>query len=118
MLGIIRRIVLPALLLVGGLASLIYARFHVIPVLSEEKTQTTIEIPMAMPRGSAAAGVHAVRPAAAVSQASRGETSIGRNQSDSEPSITREVSIGGVALDESGEIKRTYSGKAPSLCPT
>jgi hypothetical protein len=36
-----------------------------------------------------------------------------------EPKIVREVSVGGVARVESGEIKRTYSGnEGPALCPT
>ena len=35
-----------------------------------------------------------------------------------EPALIREVTIGGVALFEAGKLKRTYSGKAPSLCPT
>jgi hypothetical protein len=36
----------------------------------------------------------------------------------SEPTLVRDVTIGGVVLLESGELQRTYSGKAPSLCPT
>ena len=36
----------------------------------------------------------------------------------SEPRLVLEVSRGGVARTESGEIKRTYSGKPPSACPT
>jgi len=36
-----------------------------------------------------------------------------------EPRVVREVSVGGVTLALSGEIKRTYSGEeGPSLCPT
>jgi hypothetical protein len=36
-----------------------------------------------------------------------------------EPRIIREVSVGGLMLAESGEIKRTYSGQdGPALCPT
>lgn len=36
-----------------------------------------------------------------------------------EPKIIREVSVGGLMLAESGEIKRTYSGQdGPALCPT
>ncbi len=32
--------------------------------------------------------------------------------------LVREVTIGGVARLENGELKRTYSGKPPALCPT
>jgi len=36
-----------------------------------------------------------------------------------EPKVIREVSIGGLTLAASGEIKRTYSGdEGPALCPT
>jgi hypothetical protein len=32
--------------------------------------------------------------------------------------IVREVTVGGVTRLDSDQLKRTYSGKAPSLCPT
>ena len=32
--------------------------------------------------------------------------------------LVREVTIGGVARLENGELKRTYSGQPPALCPT
>ncbi len=32
--------------------------------------------------------------------------------------LVREVTVGGVARLENGELKRTYSGKPPALCPT
>jgi hypothetical protein len=35
-----------------------------------------------------------------------------------EPTIVREVTVGGVALLANGHLKRTYSGKPPALCPT
>ena len=46
MRAIIRRAILPALFLIGGLASLIYgAIFHSVEVLEDHETETTIEIP-------------------------------------------------------------------------
>ncbi|MHC4622646.1 MAG: hypothetical protein ACYS4W_01965 [Planctomycetota bacterium] len=36
----------------------------------------------------------------------------------SEPALIREVSVGGLIRDESGQVKKTYSGEAPSACPT
>jgi hypothetical protein len=36
----------------------------------------------------------------------------------SEPELIRDVTVGGVVLNKSHKIERTYSGKAPSLCPT
>jgi hypothetical protein len=35
-----------------------------------------------------------------------------------ESRLNVEVSIGGLAINQSGELKRTYAGKAPSLCPS
>ena len=35
-----------------------------------------------------------------------------------EPTLIREVTIGGVTLLATGELMRTYSGESPSLCPT
>ena len=46
MWAIIRRAVVPAVLLVGGLASLIYgAIFHAVPVVEDHESETTIEVP-------------------------------------------------------------------------
>ncbi len=36
----------------------------------------------------------------------------------SEPALVKEASIGGVKRDESGKIKKTYTGEAPEECPT
>ena len=35
-----------------------------------------------------------------------------------EPNLIREVAIGGLERDASGEIKKTYTGQAPDDCPT
>ncbi len=35
-----------------------------------------------------------------------------------EPAIIRDVTVGGLVRLDSGAIKRTYSGKPPSACPT
>ena len=37
---------------------------------------------------------------------------------ESEPELVREVTYGGVTRLPTGETKRTYTGKPPSLCPT
>jgi hypothetical protein len=39
-------------------------------------------------------------------------------QKEPEWAIVREVTFGGVVLLANGQLKRTYSGKPPSLCPT
>ena len=37
----------------------------------------------------------------------------------SEPALTQDASVGGVALDhETGEIKQTYTGESPKACAT
>jgi hypothetical protein len=36
----------------------------------------------------------------------------------SEPSLIKEVTVGGVALDELGQLRKTYSGKPLDFCPT
>ncbi len=38
--------------------------------------------------------------------------------SESEPDLVREVTYAGVTRLPTGEIKRTYVGQPPSLCPT
>ena len=118
-LTIIRRAVLPGLLLIIGLASLIYgARFHHVPVLVEEKSETTVEVlqpfPQVPPPFPGAQGFEEPPQIRKQTVQRTVEVAI----IESEPSLIREVSIGGVALNGSREIKRTYSGKPPSLCPT
>jgi len=36
----------------------------------------------------------------------------------SEPALIKDASVGGLARDESGKIKQTYTGKPPKACPT
>ena len=36
----------------------------------------------------------------------------------SEPDLIKEVTVGGVKREESGQIKQTYTGQAPKACPT
>ena len=36
----------------------------------------------------------------------------------SEPALIKEVSIGGVTRDTSGQLRQTYTGKPPQACPT
>ena len=37
---------------------------------------------------------------------------------ESEPALLKEVSIGGVTRDASGELRQTYTGRPPQACPT
>lgn len=36
----------------------------------------------------------------------------------SEPALIREAAVGGVKVDESGQVKRTYTDEPPKACPT
>jgi len=36
----------------------------------------------------------------------------------SEPALIREVTVGGLERDASGQVKKTYTDKAPQACPT
>jgi hypothetical protein len=40
------------------------------------------------------------------------------SEPESEPTLMREVSIGGITLLAEGILRRTYSGDPPLLCPT
>jgi hypothetical protein len=122
MRAIIRRAIVPALLLIGGLASLIYgAIFHAVPLLEEHETETTIEVPAefapppegeALPPGGAPFGEPLVFVKKTVKRVELITTM------ESEPTVTRDASVGGIEVLDSGELKRTYSGKGPALCPS
>ena len=131
MWAIVRRAFLPVALLSGGLASLIYgAKFHSVPVVEERETEMTIEIPLPLPPGGPFdGGSRFAGPPSFPGAPPFGgpppfvKKTIKRIDTvtvdESELSLTREVTVGGVALLPSGEIKRTYSGDAgPALCPT
>ena len=50
MWAIIRRAILPAVLLIGGAASLIYgAFFHALPMVEDQESETTIQVPAESP---------------------------------------------------------------------
>jgi hypothetical protein len=121
----IRRAVLPLLLAIAGIAALVAGvGYHKIPVLVEKETTTTIdEQPMPLP------GMLPGEPPPP--DAPPMPPPIKRTITNidlvpltiSEPELIRDVSVGGVVRETSGEyagkLKRTYSGEAgPALCPT
>lgn len=116
---IIRRAILPGILLITGFASLIYgAKYHIVPVLTEQKTESTIDIPVPFSQ---------IPPPFPGAQQFDGPPQMRKQVvqrteeitiKESEPALIREVTVGGVAYNEFHKLKRTYSGKAPSLCPT
>jgi hypothetical protein len=119
MWAFVRRGILPGLLLIGGLVSLIYgSRFHFVPVLTKETTEKTIDVPVPPSQ---------IPPPFPGAQEFGGPPQFRKQTvkstelvtiSVSEPALIRDVTVGGVALNKFHRIERTYSGKAPSLCPT
>jgi hypothetical protein len=114
---IIRRGIVPAVFLILGLASLIYgARFHRTSVLTKEKSEISIDVPSPFSEppfpGARPFGEPPGMKKKTVTQ------TIEVVILQPEPAMIRDVTIGGVVLNKSGNIERTYSGKPPSLCPT
>jgi hypothetical protein len=119
MWSIVRRAISPALLLIGGVIALVYGTlYHRVPVLEETESQTTIDVPLEIPIPSPYGDNSPFDSPQAVIK--KTVTRIDRNiKIEPEGTIVREVTVGGVALQESGAIKRTYTGdKGPALCPT
>jgi len=145
---ILLRAIVPLALLVAGIGSAIYgARHHVIPVVQEREEEISIPIPTLF--GPGVPGPEEQPPSGGPptpegAPGAEGQTP-GREPpmdgpppmwqpppefakvikktivttDEPEPKIIREVSVGGVTLADSGEIKRTYSGEeGPALCPT
>lgn len=116
---IVRRAVLPTLLTIGGLASLIYgAVYHSAPVLTETETEATIEVPapFAPDQSFGQPPFPGGLPPMVKKTVKRIDVA---TIVEPEPMLMRELSVGGVARIESGELKRTYSGsKGPALCPS
>ncbi|OHB69866.1 MAG: hypothetical protein A2V70_02230 [Planctomycetes bacterium RBG_13_63_9] len=130
-----KRTALPMLILVGGIASLVYGtRFHYTPVVQgevkqiveEQQIEETITIPQPFepPPG--------FPPPPPILQTIVRTIKVPKDVIEDvtihelEPTLIREVTVGGVTLLASGRIRRTYgptldgqgSTEMPSLCPT
>jgi hypothetical protein len=155
----VRRIALFILLMLAGIASLVYGLlFHAVAVEEEKQREISIAVPtlpgMEQPpferRGNVEAQPPAAEPGAGDGDPFRTPPPDGSPQGDAENPfasrpmppglpgmklvkdvekyvevgqepewvIVREVTVGGVVRLANGQLKRTYSGKAPSLCPT
>ena len=129
---IVVRLILPALLLVGGIASLIYgAKYHTAPVVEEKEIEVSLAPPMGdgfLPGFEGPPGFPPPLegPPGLMSpmielppELMKQKQIISITKEEPESILIREITVGGVALLDSGELKRTYSGEAPpSLCPT
>ena len=65
--------------------------------------------------GIALLGYGVFRQSATVASSEEGQVEAAPT---SELAVTKEVARGGVKRDESGQIKKTYEGKAPEACST
>jgi hypothetical protein len=123
MRSILRRACLPILLAVGGAAMLVYGvKCHLISVVEYRETKVTIDIPSPFLPDEQSPDPGAPQFGGPPPPIKQTVTQIDRiTIIEHEPAVTRDVTVGGVVLLASGEIKRTYdssSGKGPALCPT
>jgi hypothetical protein len=120
---LIQRAIVPSLLLTAGIASLVYGSlFHAATVVEEQEVEESVPLPSPFgPPGAAGAPFGEtgmppfLPPERLVAKVKR---KIVSEKVTAEAVLVREVTFGGVVRLANGELKRTYSGKAPSLCPT
>jgi hypothetical protein len=135
MWGIVRRALLPLLMLLVGVAALVYGvKKHAAHVFVEKEIEINLAPPgfagpgmppgFGGPPGMGGApgfpGPPGGMPAFAgpPPQLQKMKQKILVGNDEPETAIVRDVTIGGLVLLSSGELKRTYSGAPPSLCPT
>lgn len=125
---VVRRALVPLLLLAGGIAAVVYgAVYREIPVNQEREVEETIRLPApfgalppmpggpSMDPGAFPGGPSPFEPQFITQKVPR---IVKDTKKEHEPRLVREVSVGGVKLND-GEIWRTYSGEGgPSLCPS
>jgi hypothetical protein len=119
MLITIRRAVLPLLLLIGGIAAIVYGvMFHNVPVLEDHESEISIQVPATFSPGRPPfPGMDMMNgPPQFVKKTVRKKSEEAIKLA--EPALIRDATIGGIVLNDAGKLKRTYSGKPPALCPT
>ncbi|MCC6125018.1 MAG: hypothetical protein IT426_08655 [Pirellulales bacterium] len=116
---ILRRAVLPLLSIIAGVAALVYGvRFHVLPVIEERESEITVNVPE--PFSPMQPSFPGMDPQAGPPQF-RKQTATKITEEIlplAEPALIRDATIGGIVLSEARELKRTYRGAPPLLCPT
>ena len=119
MLIILRRAVAPLLLLLGGIAALVYGvTFHVLPVLEDREKEKSIPVPdVFAPMRPSFPGMDPMGGPPRMRMQTVKVTTEETIQL-AEPAMIRDATIGGIVFNDAGKLKRTYSGKPPSLCPT
>ena len=135
----VKRLIAMILLFLGGAGSLLYGSlYHVVAVDQEKQREITIAVPTMPgpgempfePQGFAPPGPEGFMPDGPPMESPplppsppgvRMETVFEQYvevQEEPEWTIVWEVTIGGVTRLANGQLKRTYSGKPPALCPS
>jgi hypothetical protein len=131
---ILRRAVVPLLLVIAGIAAAVYGiKYHVTTVLEERTSEVKVEVPAAFlpnrPPGGGMGpmgGLPDVGGMPEMVEVTKTKISLEEIYL-LDPAMIRDATIGGLRparISKNGErksewaLKRTYSGKPPSLCPT
>ena len=122
---VLSRGILPVVMSALGIAFWFWgAKHHVQKVFEEQEIEITIASPELMlppealggPALEMDGGVPPWAPPPPMLQKVKQIVLISKDEP--EPRLVFEVTIGGLALLETGELQRTYRGAPPSLCPT
>ena len=119
-----RRVLIPAVLAAAALVGIVYGvGWHKVPVLvPPEPVETPAAPPAAVkppvfdptaPPGDPFALPPGVAPASAPVEAAEPQLVLER-----ETQVILETTRGGLALDEDGKLRQTYTGRPPKACPT
>lgn len=132
---ILRRGLLPIMMLGLGIASLVWsAKHHVLEIYEEQEIKISIAPPPEMMQPMGPGGPHGGMEPDFPGQPGMGGMPpfmagpppelqtvtqfVLVSKEEPESQAVFEITIGGLARLETGELKRTYSGASPSLCPT
>ncbi|MFZ5831871.1 MAG: hypothetical protein ACOY3P_17430 [Planctomycetota bacterium] len=126
MLTVLTRAIVPVLLLAGGIALMAFGSlWNSVPVVEEREEEKTIEVPQPFspppfaPPGMGPGGPGPSFMPPPPPPIRKTVKVLLRTTTDTrEPQLVREITFGGVIRLANGELKRTYTGHAPSLCPT
>jgi hypothetical protein len=118
---ILQRGLLPIVMLGLGIASLGWgAKHHLLEIYEEQEIKVSIALPaeMMQPMGPPGRGGMPPFMAGPPPELQTVTQTVLVSQEEPESQTVFEITIGGLALLETGELQRTYSGTPPSLCPT
>ena len=125
-LTILQRGLLPIVMLGLGVVALVWgAKHHILEIFEEQEIKISIAPPpemmqqMAPPGfpGGPDGGMPPLMPGPPPELQTVTQIVL-VSKEESESQAVFEITIGGLALLETGELQRTYSGAPPSLCPT